>query len=354
MPFEFQLLKRDNDCAARLGEMITPHGIVHTPAFMPVGTQGTVKSMVPEEIKKTFEKFNTDQILEKIGVKKSDIQQVIKNMLSANKCIIIAGDGLLRNSDNNFNILYNIQLLLNKPENCRIIFLLNEGNYYGGTLMGMNPEYLPGFNAIGDEKNNLKWSESWKTRLNNVKGLSSDEMLNNVAEDGITALCVVGDIPVHPNLTNLKFLVQQNTFFTETTKYANVFLPVTHFTESDGHILNVENKLKQLNRVIYPMEDVKDIWFVICRFAEKMFEKGFNYEKTDDIFSEIKSMGLTSIPEMKPENHKFLPVNIELAERKDGSGIPVMFGNSNFHYTGNILSSLIPDMKVIIDKWYKV
>ena len=31
--------------------MITPHGIVHTPAFMPVGTQGTVKSMLPEEIK---------------------------------------------------------------------------------------------------------------------------------------------------------------------------------------------------------------------------------------------------------------------------------------------------------------
>ncbi|MCK7511105.1 MAG: tRNA guanosine(34) transglycosylase Tgt [Desulfobacterales bacterium] len=31
--------------------MITPHGMVHTPAFMPVGTQGTVKSMLPEEIK---------------------------------------------------------------------------------------------------------------------------------------------------------------------------------------------------------------------------------------------------------------------------------------------------------------
>jgi len=31
--------------------MLTPHGMVHTPAFMPVGTQGTVKSMLPEEIK---------------------------------------------------------------------------------------------------------------------------------------------------------------------------------------------------------------------------------------------------------------------------------------------------------------
>jgi queuine tRNA-ribosyltransferase len=51
MPFQFNLEKKDADTSARLGEMITPHGIVHTPAFMPVGTQGTVKSMLPEEIK---------------------------------------------------------------------------------------------------------------------------------------------------------------------------------------------------------------------------------------------------------------------------------------------------------------
>jgi queuine tRNA-ribosyltransferase len=51
MPSQFTLIKQDVDTSARLGEMITPHGIVHTPAFMPVGTQGTVKSMIPEEIK---------------------------------------------------------------------------------------------------------------------------------------------------------------------------------------------------------------------------------------------------------------------------------------------------------------
>ena len=50
MPFSFELIKKDLQTSARLGKMITPHGTVHTPAFMPVGTQGTVKSMRPEEI----------------------------------------------------------------------------------------------------------------------------------------------------------------------------------------------------------------------------------------------------------------------------------------------------------------
>lgn len=50
MPFQFDLLKKDTCSSARLGKMITSHGIVNTPAFMPVGTQGTVKSMIPEQI----------------------------------------------------------------------------------------------------------------------------------------------------------------------------------------------------------------------------------------------------------------------------------------------------------------
>jgi len=51
MSFQFELIKKDHLTAARRGILSTPHGIVHTPAFMPVGTQGTVKSMIPEEIK---------------------------------------------------------------------------------------------------------------------------------------------------------------------------------------------------------------------------------------------------------------------------------------------------------------
>ena len=38
------------DGAARLGRLGTAHGMIETPAFMPVGTYGTVKAMTPEEL----------------------------------------------------------------------------------------------------------------------------------------------------------------------------------------------------------------------------------------------------------------------------------------------------------------
>ena len=49
--FSFKLITTDG--AARRGEITTPHGIVRTPAFMPVGTQATVKAMYPEQVRDT-------------------------------------------------------------------------------------------------------------------------------------------------------------------------------------------------------------------------------------------------------------------------------------------------------------
>ena len=48
---EYELLHEDKQTGARRGIVHTPHGDIQTPVFMPVGTQATVKSMTPEELK---------------------------------------------------------------------------------------------------------------------------------------------------------------------------------------------------------------------------------------------------------------------------------------------------------------
>ena len=47
----YELLHEDKQTGARRGVIHTPHGDIQTPVFMPVGTQATVKSMTPEELK---------------------------------------------------------------------------------------------------------------------------------------------------------------------------------------------------------------------------------------------------------------------------------------------------------------
>ncbi len=47
----FEVLTQDLQSKARCGRLTTAHGAVHTPAFIPVGTQGTVKAVTPRELR---------------------------------------------------------------------------------------------------------------------------------------------------------------------------------------------------------------------------------------------------------------------------------------------------------------
>ncbi len=49
--FSFEEKEKSSNTYGRIGRFTTPHGVIETPVFMPVGTQATVKSLSPEELK---------------------------------------------------------------------------------------------------------------------------------------------------------------------------------------------------------------------------------------------------------------------------------------------------------------
>jgi queuine tRNA-ribosyltransferase len=68
---DFTITHEDATTAARAGELTTPHGTVHTPAFMPVGTAGTVKGMAAWELERLAPEMilaNTYHLLLRPGV----------------------------------------------------------------------------------------------------------------------------------------------------------------------------------------------------------------------------------------------------------------------------------------------
>src|ERR1051325_6624904 len=52
-PVRYELLARSKVTGARVGRVTTPHGSFDTPAFMPVGTRGTVKGLLPDLVAQT-------------------------------------------------------------------------------------------------------------------------------------------------------------------------------------------------------------------------------------------------------------------------------------------------------------
>ena len=51
--FDFKVLTDDPSSGARRGRLTTPHGVVDTPAFMPVGTRGAIKGLTPRQLEET-------------------------------------------------------------------------------------------------------------------------------------------------------------------------------------------------------------------------------------------------------------------------------------------------------------
>ena len=102
--FSFELITQDDN--ARLGKIITPKGTIDTPAFMPVGTQGSVKGIFPEDIKKTGTQIilgNTYHLLLRPGIDVLNEFNGLHNFMNWDKPILTDSGGYQIMSLSKFN-----------------------------------------------------------------------------------------------------------------------------------------------------------------------------------------------------------------------------------------------------------
>ena len=94
MSLSFELL--GNDGAARRGRITTAHGTVETPAFMPVGTAGTVKAMLPQSVAETGAEIvlgNTFHLMMRPGAERVAAQGGLHKFMNWPKPILTDSGG---------------------------------------------------------------------------------------------------------------------------------------------------------------------------------------------------------------------------------------------------------------------
>ena len=102
--FTFELITQDDK--ARLGKILTPRWIIDTPAFMPVGTQGTVKGVFTDDILKTNTQIilgNTYHLLLRPGIEILNKFNGLHNFMNWNKPILTDSGGYQIMSLSKFN-----------------------------------------------------------------------------------------------------------------------------------------------------------------------------------------------------------------------------------------------------------
>jgi formate dehydrogenase alpha subunit len=179
------------------------------------------------------------------------------------------------------------------------VSIMGEKNNSQGLLdMGVVPDYLPGFQEVGDDDARKKCALTWMVELSSEPGLDALAMLKSAGNKKVKALYIVGENPVttYPDrnqvmqaLEQVDFLVVQDLFLSETAKQAHVVLPVVSFSEKEGTFTSIERRVQRLYRTINPRGVARSDFDIIQSLSNSL---GYvmNYSSPAQVMEEINQL----------------------------------------------------------------
>ncbi len=180
--------------------------------------------------------------------------------------------------------------------------LTGQPNAMGGREMGYMGPGLPGQRAVISEADRDFCEDTWdlpRGTLRSEVGTGTIDMFDQMADGKIKACWIICTNPIASvsnrsrvieALQRCELVVVQDVFAAnETLPYADVALPATLWTESDGVMINSERNLTLFQPAVAPPGDALPDWQLICRIATEMgYGEGFAFTSAEEVFEEIK------------------------------------------------------------------
>ncbi|MBC7887371.1 MAG: molybdopterin-dependent oxidoreductase [Ferruginibacter sp.] len=177
--------------------------------------------------------------------------------------------------------------------------LTGQPNAMGGREVGGLANLLPAHRDLSKEKDRNEVEKFWQIPLGTIRptaGLTATEMFEALNEGKLKAVWILCTNPLislpdvriaEAGLKKAKFVVVQDVSNKpETLEYADVVLPAASWAEKEGTMTNAERRISYLNKIVEaPGEAIPDAE-IICRFAQKMGFKGFDFANAGEIFAE--------------------------------------------------------------------
>jgi formate dehydrogenase major subunit len=176
--------------------------------------------------------------------------------------------------------------------------LRGQNNVQGACDMGGLPNVFSGYQPVGDEVANEKFSKAWGKDLPKKPGMTVTDMIPAIEEGKIKALYVVGENPmvsdpdihhVDHALKKLDLLIVQDIFLTPTAKMADIVLPGTSFAEKSGTFSNTERRVLLVREAVSPKGESRPDWQIIQDLSTR-YGYPMHYNSPEDIFQEIRSL----------------------------------------------------------------
>jgi formate dehydrogenase major subunit len=218
------------------------------------------------------------------GISAEMIRDLARRIASAKPMMLCYTLGITEHTcgKNNVQAIADLQMLLgNLGMECGGVNpLRGQNNVQGACDMGALPNVLPGYQSVTDPSVRAKFAETWGVpSLPATPGLMIPQMLESLTTGKVRAFYVFGenlantepDIrKVEHELGSAEFLVVQDIFPNETSRFAHVVLPAAAWSENDGTFTNSERRVSRVRTASQPPGLAKPNWWIFRELAKRM------------------------------------------------------------------------------------
>ena len=217
------------------------------------------------------------------GVSADKISRIARLLASVRPCMVCYTLGITEHTcgRNNVVSVANLQMLLGNLgiESGGVNPLRGQNNVQGACDMGALPNVFPGYQQVANPDARAKFEKAWSvTGLPETPGLMIPQMMEGLASGEVRAFWIFGENLANsePNISHVErclssaeFLVCNDIFPTETTRFAHVIFPAAAWSEDDGTFTSSERRVNRVRKVSQAPGDARPNWWIFKQIAKR-------------------------------------------------------------------------------------
>jgi formate dehydrogenase major subunit len=250
-----------------------------------------------DKLAATVKSYTPEYVADICGISAEMIRDVAQRISSVNPMMLCYTLGITEHTCGTHNVMSiaNLQMLLgNMGVECGGVNpLRGQNNVQGACDMGALPNVFHGYQKVIDAEARKKFEAAWSVEnLPGKNGLMIPQMMEGLVDGKVRGFYIFGenlantepDIrKVEHELASAEFLVVQDIFLNETTRFADVVLPAAAWSENDGTFTNSERRVNRVRTASKAPGEAKPNWWIFKQIA-KRFDQNWASDSAQEIW----------------------------------------------------------------------
>ena len=246
--------------------------------------------------------YDPDEVERIAGIPAGDLETAAHIYGEAERASVSWGLGVTehRYGSEVAQLICNLALMtgnLGRP-GAALLPLRGQNNVQGSSDMGALPDTYTAYRSVTDEDVAQSFEAAWGVALSRKVGMKIPEMFDAAVAGSLKAMYIFGEdvaqtdpdtAHVQHALESLEFLVVQEIFENETTRFADVVLPASAFLEKRGTFTNAERRVQLVEPAIEPPGDARTDFDIIATVSRALGHD-FGWQDPEDAMREIAAL----------------------------------------------------------------